>query len=43
LAAYRLANPLPEIVEGSPYQAAREAWVSGSGGSVFDHWTSQKE
>ena len=42
LAAIRAANPKPEIVTGSPYQAAREAWVSGRTGTdgAFDHWTS---
>ena len=44
LAAIRAANPKQEIVTGSPYQAAREAWVSGQAGTdgAFDHWTSQK-
>ena len=42
LAVIRAANPKPEIVTGSPYQAAREAWVSGQAGTdgAFDHWTS---
>ena len=40
-AAYRLAHPVPEMVTGSPYQAAREAWASG--GAAFDHWTAQKD
>ena len=44
LAAIRAANPKQEIVTGSPYQAAREAWVNGQEGTdgVFDHWSSQK-
>ena len=42
LAAIRAANPKQEIATGSPYQAAREAWVSGRTGTdgAFDHWTS---
>ena len=42
LAAIRAANPKQEIATGSPYQAAREAWVSGQAGTdgAFDHWTS---
>ena len=40
-AAYRLAHPVPEMVTGSPYQAAREAWANG--GAAFDHWTAQKD
>ena len=40
-AAYRLAHPVPEMVTGSPYQAAREAWANG--GAKFDHWTAQKD
>ena len=40
-AAYRLAHPVPEMVTGSPYQAAREAWANG--GAAFDHWTTQKD
>ena len=42
LAAIRAANPKPEIATGSPYQAAREAWVNGRAGTdgAFDHWTS---
>ncbi len=42
-AAYRLAHPVPEMVTGSPYQAAREAWAAGGGGAAFDHWTTQKD
>jgi hypothetical protein len=44
LAAIRAANPKQEIVTGSPYQAAREAWVNPAALSqgAFDHWTSQK-
>jgi hypothetical protein len=42
-AAYRLAHPVPEMVTGSPYQAAREAWANGGGGAAFDHWTAQKD
>ena len=42
-AAYRLAHPVPEMVTGSPYQAAREAWANGGGGAAFDHWTVQKD
>ena len=42
-AAYRLAHPVPEMVTGSPYQAAREAWAAGGGGAAFDHWTAQKD
>jgi hypothetical protein len=41
LAAIRAANPKPEIVTGSPYQAAREAWVSARIEGV-DHWTANK-
>ena len=43
-AAYRLAHPVPEMVTGSPYQAAREAWRNGQPGTdgLFDHWTSSK-
>ena len=41
-AAYRLAHPVPEMVTGSPYQAAREEWANG-GGAAFDHWTAQKD
>ena len=43
LAAIRAANPKQEIVTGSPYQAAREAWVNPAALSqgAFDHWTSQ--
>ena len=42
LAAFKAANPKPEIATGSPYQTAREAWVSGRTGTdgAFDHWTS---
>ena len=42
-AAYRLANPVPEMVTGSPYQTAREAWANGGAGAQFDHWTAQKD
>lgn len=44
MAAYRAAHPLPEIVTGSPYQEAREAWINGQqgGDGAFDHWTSNK-
>ena len=44
MAAYRAAHPLPEIVTGSPYQAANEAWRNGQPGTdgLFDHWTSSK-
>jgi len=43
LAAIRAANPKQEIATGSPYQAAREAWVNPAALSqgAFDHWTSQ--
>ena len=42
LAAIRAANPKQEIATGSPYQAAREAWINGQAGTdgAFDHWTS---
>jgi hypothetical protein len=40
-ADYRKAHPLPEIVEGSPYQRAREEWAKG--GAQLDHWTGQKD
>ena len=40
-AAYRLAHPVPEMVTGSPYQAAKEEWTKG--GAQFDHWTAQKD
>ena len=43
LAAIRAANPKKDIGEGSPYQAAREAWVNTRSSDVFDHWTSQKD
>ena len=45
LAAIRAANPKQEIVTGSPYQAAREAWVNPAALSqgAFDHWTSQTD
>ena len=33
LAAIRAANPKAEVVTGSPYQAAREAWVGCQAGS----------
>ena len=44
MAAYRAAHPLPEIVTGSPYQTANEAWRNGQPGTdgLFDHWTSSK-
>jgi hypothetical protein len=44
MAAYRAAHPLPEIVTGSPYQAANEAWRNGQPGTdgLLDHWTSSK-
>jgi hypothetical protein len=44
MAAYRAANPLPEIVTGSPYQTANETWRNGQQGTdgLFDHWTSSK-
>jgi len=41
LAAIRAANPKPEIVTGSPYQAAREAWA-GARVEPLDHWTVNK-
>ncbi len=40
MAAYRQAHPIPEIPTGSPYQAARDAWVSENNSLPFDHWTS---
>jgi hypothetical protein len=40
MAAYRQAHPVPEIPTGSPYQVAKEAWVSENNSSPFDHWTS---
>ena len=43
LAAIRAANPKQEIATGSPYQAAREAWVNPSSSTPLDHWTSQKD
>ena len=44
MASLRAANPLPEIGTGSPYQAAREAWLNPAASSgVFDHWTSNKD
>jgi len=44
MAAYRAAHPIPEMPTGSPYQAAREAWINGQAGTdgAFDHWTSSK-
>lgn len=44
LAAIRAANPKQEIATGSPYQAAREAWINGQAGTdgAFDHWTASK-
>ena len=41
-AAYRKAHPLPEVVEGSPYQMAREEWANG-GAERLDHWTARKD
>ena len=46
MASLRAANPKQEIVTGSPYQAAREAWLntdSTSTSAAFDHWTSNKD
>ena len=47
MASLRAANPLPEIATGSPYQAAREAWLNADPASSatgsFDHWTSNKD
>jgi len=45
MASLRADNPLPEIVTGSPYQAARETWINPatSSASSFDHWTSNKD
>jgi hypothetical protein len=38
-----LAHPVPEMVTGSPYQTARDAWRNGHGtDGAFDHWTSNK-
>ena len=44
MAAYRVAHPVREIVTGSPYQDAKEAWRNGQQGTdgSFDHWTSKK-
>jgi hypothetical protein len=42
MAAYRAAHPVPEIPTGSPYQAAREAWVSDHNSGTFDHWSSNR-
>ena len=44
MAAYRAAHPVREIVTGSPYQDAKEAWRNGQQGTdgSFDHWTSKK-
>ena len=44
MAAYRAAHPVPEMPTGSPYQAAREAWINGQAGTdgAFDHWTASK-
>ena len=42
-AAYRLAHPVPEMVTGSPYQAAREAWANGGAGAKLEHWMTQKD
>ena len=44
MAAYRAAHPIPEMPTGSPYQAAREAWINGQAGTdgAFDHWTASK-
>ncbi len=45
MASLRAANPKQEIATGSPYQAAREAWLNTDPTSTgaFDHWTSNKE
>ena len=45
MASLRAANPKQEIATGSPYQAAREAWLNTDPAStgVFDHWTSNKD
>ena len=45
MASFRAANPKQEIVTGSPYQAAREAWLNTDPASTaaFDHWTSNKD
>jgi hypothetical protein len=46
MASLRAANPKQEIATGSPYQAAREAWLntdSTSTSGAFDHWTSNKD
>jgi hypothetical protein len=47
MASLRATNPLPEIATGSPYQAAREAWLNtdhaASSANSFDHWTSNKD
>jgi len=40
MAAYRAAHPVPDIPTGSPYQVAREAWVSEHNNGTFDHWSS---
>jgi hypothetical protein len=43
-AAIQASYPKKEIVVGSPYQAAREAWINGQAGTdgAFDHWTASK-
>jgi len=43
-AAILASYPKKEIVVGSPYQAAREAWINGQAGTdgAFDHWTASK-
>jgi cell division septation protein DedD len=43
MASLRAANPKQEIATGSPYQAAREAWINPSSSTPLDHWTSQKD
>ena len=45
MASLRAANPKQEIATGSPYQAAREAWLNTDPASTgaFDHWTSNKD
>ena len=43
LAAYRAANPVPEMATGSPYQAAKEAWTNPENWKgALDHWTAAK-
>ena len=45
MASLRAANPKQEIATGSPYQAAREAWLNTDSTSTgaLDHWTSNKD